>query len=141
MGADSHSPEACQTHVREEWMARNRALFALALSVAAGGTLGAQSTAPAADPSAKISAVLPADVAARVLARIAEARARELPAAALENRALKVAARGVVPRQNERSVNEHADRPGAAKSALETARGQKARGDAREAGAEARRPG
>jgi len=122
-------------------MARNRALFALALSVAAGGTLGAQSTAPAADPSAKISAVLPANVAARVLARIAEARARELPAAALENRALKFAARGVVPREIERSVNEHADRLGAAKSAIETARGKKAGDDEVEAGAEALRQG
>src|SRR5688572_24323430 len=122
-------------------MARNRALFALALSVAAGGTLGAQSTAPAADPSAKISAVLPANVAARVLARIAEARARELPAAALENRALKFAARGVVPREIERSVNEHADRLGAAKNAIETARGKKAGDDEVEAGAEALRQG
>jgi hypothetical protein len=122
-------------------MARNRALFALALSVAAGGTLGAQSTAPAADPSAKISAVLPADVAARVLAKIAEARARELPAAALENRALKFAARGIVPREIERSVNEHAARLGAAKNALETGRGKKAGDDEVEAGAEALRQG
>ncbi|HSE51080.1 MAG TPA: hypothetical protein VLB00_02765 [Gemmatimonadales bacterium] len=122
-------------------MARNRALFALALSVVAGGRLGAQSTAPAADPSAKISAVLPADVAARVLAKIAEARARELPAAALENRALKFAARGVVPREIERSVNEHAVRLGAAKTAIETGRGKKAGDDEVEAGAEALRQG
>lgn len=122
-------------------MTRNRALVAIALSVVAAGTLAAQTTAPAADPSAKISAVLPADVAARVLAKIAEARARELPAAALENRALKFAARGVVPREIERSVNEHAVRLGAAKNAIETGRGTKA-GDAEvEAGAEALRQG
>jgi hypothetical protein len=107
----------------------------------AAGALSAQTTAPAADPSAKLSAVLPAEVAARVLAKIAEARARELPAAALENRALKFAARGVVPREIERSVNEHADRLGAAKRAIETGRGAKAGDEEVEAGAEAIRQG
>ena len=129
-------------------MTRNRVLRALTrsavaagLGVIAAGTLSAQTTAPAADPSAKLQAVLPADVAARVLAKIAEARARELPAAALENRALKFAARGVVPREIERSVNEHAARLGAAKNAIENGRGNKA-GDAEvEAGAEALRQG
>jgi len=127
---------------------RNRVVRALTRGVAgaglgilAAGTLAAQTTAPAADPSAKLQAVLPADVAARVLARIAEARARELPAAALENRALKFAARGVVPREIERSVNEHADRLVAAKNAIETGRGAKAGGEEVEAGAEALRQG
>src|SRR4026207_148256 len=92
-------------------MTRNRILRALTqsvvvagLGVIAAGTLAAQTTAPAADPAGKLQAVLPADVAARVLAKIAEARARELPAAALENRALKFAARGVGPRGIEGSV-------------------------------------
>ena len=43
---------------------------------------------PAHDPSDRLREILPADVAERVLARIADARARALPAAALENRAL-----------------------------------------------------
>ena len=126
-------------------MTRNRAIRALTrgvigagLGIIAAGTL--QTTAPAADPSAKISAVLPADVAARVLARIAEAGAGA-PAAALENRVLKFAARGVVPREIERSVNEHAARLGAAKNAIETARGKEAGDDEVEAGAEALRQG
>jgi len=129
-------------------MTRNRILRALTqsvvvagLGVIAAGTLAAQTTAPAADPTAKLQAVLPADVAARVLAKIAEARARELPAAALENRALKFAARGIVPREIERSVNEHAARLGAAKSAIESGRGAKAGDEEIEAGAEALRQG
>jgi hypothetical protein len=129
-------------------MTRNRAIRALTrgvvaagLGVIAAGTLAAQTTAPAADPTAKLQAVLPADVAARVLAKIAEARARELPAAALENRALKFAARGVVPRDIERSVNEHAARLGAAKSAIESGREGKAGDEEVEAGAEALRQG
>ena len=121
--------------------ALTRGVLGAGLGIFAAGTLAAQTTAPAADPSAKLQAVLPADVAARVLAKIAEARARELPAAALENRALKFAARGVVPREIERSVNEHAARLGAAKKAIETGRGARA-GDAEvEAGAEALRQG
>lgn len=121
--------------------ALTRGVIGAGLGIIVAGTLAAQTTAPAADPSAKISAVLPADVAARVLAKIAEARARELPAAALENRVLKFAARGVVPREIERSVNEHAVRLGAAKNAIETARGKKAGDDEVEAGAEALRQG
>jgi hypothetical protein len=103
------------------------------------GNLAAQT--PAADPSAKLREVLPADVAERVLAVIADARARELPAAALENRALKFAARGVVPRDIERAVTEHAERLGSAKSALAAGRGQQPTGEEVEAGAEALRQG
>jgi hypothetical protein len=121
-------------------MTRNRAIGTL-LVLFATGTVAAQTTAPAADPTAKLQAVLPADVAARVLAKIAEARARELPAAALENRALKFAARGVVPREIERSVVEHLGRLGAAKNAIETGRGAKAGDEEVEAGAEALRQG
>ena len=63
----------------------------LALSLVATVLVAEASMAqtPARDPSARLKEVLPADVAQRVLARIAEARAHQLPAEALENRALK----------------------------------------------------
>ncbi len=96
---------------------------------------------PARDPSARLREVLPADVAARVLARIADARAHQLPAEALENRALKFAAKGVDPRSIERSVNEQAQRMEAARSALASGRGSSPAGDEIEAGAEAMRKG
>ena len=102
---------------------------------------GAVAQTPAADPSAKLRQVLPADVADRVIARIAAARARELPAAALENRALKFAARGVSPSDIEKSINAHADRMEKSKGAIESARGGKAKGDEIDAGAEAMRQG
>jgi hypothetical protein len=105
------------------------------------GVTGAGAQTPAKDPSDRLREVLPADVADRVLARIAEARARELPAAALEHRALKFAAKGVAPDDIERSVSEQADRMASAKQALETARGGKASADEVEAGAEAMRKG
>jgi len=114
------------------------ALWALFAAVVTG-SLAAQT--PAADPSAKLREVLPADVAERVLAKIAEARARELPAAALENRALKFAARGVVPREIERAVTEHAERLASARGALASGRGNEPTGEEVEAGAEAIRQG
>ncbi|HEU4749321.1 MAG TPA: hypothetical protein VFS56_12530, partial [Gemmatimonadaceae bacterium] len=58
------------------------------------------------DPATRLREVLPPEVAQRVLARIADARAGHLPAEALENRALKFAAKGVAPLDIERSVNE-----------------------------------
>lgn len=108
-------------------------------TVIAMSAAGAQT--PAADPSAKLREVLPADVADRVLAKIAEARARELPAQALENRALKFAARGVPASEIEKSVNNHADRMEKSRDAIEQARGRKANGDEIDAGAEAMRKG
>lgn len=63
---------------------------------------------PAHDPSDRLRAVLPVDVADRVLATIADARARELPAVALENRALELAAKGVKPSDIETYVKRHA---------------------------------
>jgi len=96
---------------------------------------------PANDPSARLREVLPADVAQRVLARIAEARARQLPAAALENRALKFAAKGVDPKDIERSVNEQAKRMESARAALSSGRPGAPAGDEIEAGAEAIRKG
>ena len=96
---------------------------------------------PAKDPSSRLREVLPPDVATRVLARIADARARQLPAEALENRALKFAAKGVDPRNIERSVNEQALRMDSARAALESGRRSKATGDEIDAGAEAMRKG
>lgn len=109
------------------------------LTVTAVGLATAQT--PAADPSARLREVLPADVADRVLARIAAARARELPAAALENRALKFTARGVPAADIERSINEHADRMLQAKGAIETGRGARAEDDEIDAGADVLRKG
>lgn len=113
----------------------------LAALLLLGRPLLAQGTAPAADPSARLREVLPADVAERVLARIAAARARELPADALEQRALKFAARGVAPAAIERSVADQADRMEQARQALTTARGRTPAADEVEAGAEAMRQG
>jgi hypothetical protein len=96
---------------------------------------------PAKDPSTRLREVLPADVAQRVLTRIADARARQLPAQALENRALKFAAKGVDPKDIERSVNEQAQRMEGARFFLSTGRGSTPAGDEIEAGAEALRKG
>lgn len=114
-------------------------LIAAALLALATGAAGAQT--PAQDPSARLREVLPADVAARVLARIADARARQLPADALANRALKFAARGVDPKAIERSIAEQEARMTQARDALTDARSQKPSGDEIEAGAEAMRKG
>lgn len=107
---------------------------ALAASVVSGQT-------PAQDPSARLKEVLPADVAQRVLAKIADARAHGLPAAALEKRALKFAAKGVDAKAIEKSVDEHADRMKKTRDALDKSRGSKAAADEIEAGAEAIRKG
>jgi hypothetical protein len=117
-----------------------RSFAALVLAIA----LSAQSSvaqAPAKDPSARLREVLPPDVAQRVLARIAQARERQLPAEALENRALKFAAKGVDPKSIERSVSEQAARMGTARSALGNGRSTNPAGDEIEAGAEAIRKG
>jgi hypothetical protein len=105
----------------------------------AATSLNAQT--PAADPSDRLREVLPADVAERVLARIAEARSRELPAQALENRALKFAARGVAPAEIERAINEHVDRQSQSRTALAAGRPDRPLPDEVEAGAEAMRQG
>lgn len=113
--------------------------------LAAVALLGAASAAvaqtPANDPSARLREVLPADVATRVLAVIAKARARELPAEALENRALKFAAKGVNADAIEKSVVEQEDRMEKARDVLQKSRSRKPSGDEVEAGAEAMRKG
>ena len=113
--------------------------IAMALTALVAGQSTAQT--PARDPSGRLREVLPADVAERVLERIADARAHELPADALEQRALKFAARGVAPAAIERSVAEQAERMSAARAALEPSLGREPSGDEIDAGAEAMRGG
>jgi hypothetical protein len=117
---------------------RSFAVLAFAIALSAQGAIA---QTPARDPSARLREVLPADVAQRVLARIADARARQLPAEALENRALKFAAKGVDPTNIERSVNEQAARMETARAALAGGRKSTPAGDEIEAGAEAMRKG
>ena len=116
-------------------------MAALVLSAAATQA-GAQSArSEAHDQSERLREVLPADVAERVLARIADARARGLPAQALERTALKGAAREVPPADIERAVDAHAKRLERAQQALSQARGRRPSGEEVEAGAEAMRKG
>jgi hypothetical protein len=117
---------------------RASALLLLATALAVQSS---SAQVPSRDPSTRLREVLPADVAQRVLARIADARARQLPAQALENRALKFAAKGVDPKDIERSVNEQAARMELARIALSSGRGSVPAGDEVEAGAEAMRKG
>jgi hypothetical protein len=119
-------------------MPRRLALLILTVLFAASA-MHAQT--PAKDPSTRLREVLPADVAERVLTRIADARARQLPAEALENRALKFAAKGVAPADIERSVSEQAGRMEAARSALLAGGRSAPAGDEIEAGAEVIRKG
>lgn len=115
------------------------AVMSMSLSLAAVNSATAQT--PAKDPSVRLKEVLPADVADRVLAKIADARARELPAAALENRALKAASRGVAPKDIEKSVDDQIERMKTSKDVLQKARGKKPTGDEVDAGAEVMRRG
>lgn len=101
----------------------------------------ASAQTPAYDPSARLREVLPADVAQKVLATIADARAHELPARALEQRALKFAAKGVEPKLIAISIAEQAERMEKAKDAIDDARERKSSPDEVEAGAEALRQG
>ena len=104
-------------------------------------TLEGQSTGSvAADPSARLREVLPPEVAAHVLAVIAGARSNGLPAGALEQRALKFAARGVPAVDIARAVTEQAERQARVKTLLEAVRGT-ASDDEVDAGAEATREG
>jgi len=121
-------------------MSRIRHLLVQCASIVLlAATLSAQAAGK--DASARLREVLPADVAARVIARIADARAHQLPGDALENRALKFAAKGVDPKAIERSINEQAQRMESARAALANGRGATPAGDEIEAGAEAMRKG
>lgn len=93
------------------------------------------------DPTARLQEVLPPNVAQQVLATIAAARAHQLPAQALEQRALKFAAKGVDPDLIAKSISEQVDRMEKAKDEIDNARDKPATGDEIEAGAEALRQG
>lgn len=116
-----------------------RILTILGSGVLFAGTAVAQT--PANDPSARLQEVLPPDVAAQVLATIADARAHNLPAQALQQRALKFAAKGVDPKLIGKSIADQEDRMEKAKDELDDAKGRKPSDDEIEAGAEALRQG
>ena len=111
----------------------------VAMVVTTARAVGAQSQAN--DPSARLKEVLPPDVAEHVLATIAAARSHDLPAAALENRALKFAARGVAAKDIEKAIDEQADRMTKGRDVLTDARQKKPTGDEVDAAAEAIRKG
>ncbi|HJP59131.1 MAG TPA: hypothetical protein VJ865_04010 [Gemmatimonadaceae bacterium] len=71
------------------------------------------------DPSAKLRAVLPAKVADHVLATIADARSHSLPAAALEQQALRLTRKGAKPADVESSIDRSANNMKKSKAALE----------------------
>ncbi len=110
-------------------------------TICASQPLWAQSSDATASASARLTKVLPPDVAQRILARIAAAHQQGLPGNALEQRALKFAAKGVSPAAIETSIDEQANRMAQANKVLQTARGRKPSGDEIDAGAEAMRKG
>src|SRR5687768_5783136 len=118
---------------------RSRFLTLIGAGALLAASAGAQT--PANDPSARLREVLPADVAQKVLATIADARAHELPARALEQRALKFAAKGVEPKLIAQAIADQAERMKRAKDALDDAPNRKPSSDEVEAGAEALRQG
>ncbi|MDP9280329.1 MAG: hypothetical protein M3P00_13005 [Gemmatimonadota bacterium] len=73
------------------------------------------------DPSAQLREVLPAKVADHVLATIADARSHSLPAAALEQQALRLARNGTKPGDVEKSIDRSAENMKKAKGALQSA--------------------
>jgi hypothetical protein len=118
---------------------RMRVMSVMAITFIANA--GGARAQDAGDPSARLRQVLPAEVAARVLAVIDKARSRGLPADALENRALKFAAKGVDASAIEKSVVEQEERMERVRDVLQSARGRRPSDDEIEAGAEAVRKG
>jgi hypothetical protein len=116
-------------------------MLAFATPAAAQSNAAPPAAGAAQDPTARLRAVLPADVAERVIARIAEAKARGLAGDALEQRALKFAARGVPAGSIEQAVSEHAERQARASEAIARGRAGRAAADEIDAGAEAMRQG
>ena len=102
---------------------QNWLVMMAAVTATSAQALLAQSQAN--DPSARLKEVLPASVAEHVLATIAAARSHDLPAGALENRALKFAARGIAPKDIEKAIDEQADRMSKGRDILEGARSKK----------------
>lgn len=119
---------------------RNRGMLGAAIALVLSGGL-ASAQLPGKDPSDRLREVLPADVAAHVLATIADARAHNLPAQALQQRALKFAAKGVSPADIQRSIDDQAARMKLAKAAIEKGGRRSAESTEIEAGAEAMRHG
>src|ERR1041385_5808222 len=117
----------------------NRITLSATIALVASAAVQAQT--PANDPSARLKQVLPTDVATRVLAVIAKAKSVDLPTEALENRALKFAAKGVNGDSIVKSVAEQEQRMEGVRDTLQHARGHKPAGDEVEAGAEAVRKG
>lgn len=117
-------------------MSRLRIVALLAIAA-----LARPAGAQAPDPATRLRQVLPADVAERVIARAADARRHHLPGDALEERALKFAARGVAPAAIAAAVDEQADRMVRAQAVLSDARARTPAGDEVEAAAEALREG
>ena len=129
---------------------RSWSCAAVLAALCAAAPLTAQTPSPAApqagrskaqDPAERLRAMLPADVAERILAIVAQARAHQLPAEALEGRALKFAMRGENPAAIERAVRDHSVRLAQSQTTLSTARGGRPTNDEVEAGAEAIRQG
>jgi hypothetical protein len=81
----------------------------------------AASAQKAHDPSERLREVLPAKVADHVLATIADARSHSLPAAALEQQALRLSREGAKPADIQKSVDRSAGNMKNAKGALEKA--------------------
>jgi len=71
------------------------------------------------DPSAQLRQVLPASVADHVLATIADARDHSLPAAALEQQALRLSRKGAKPADIQKSIDRSAEDMKKTKGALE----------------------
>jgi len=116
---------------------KQAALIAAMLALAA--PLSAQGTTE--DLTARLREVLPAQAAERVIATVSEARSRDLPARALEQRALMLARKGADPASIARSVADQSRAMGEARGALARGRAGRPADDDVAAGAEAMRKG
>lgn len=104
-----------------------RTMFIAAALMLVAGTAAAQT--PAHDPTERLNTVLRSDVAARVIDRIAQARTRQLPAQALENRAFELAAKGASSEDIERKIDGYAKAMELAGEALARGRGRRPTAD------------
>ena len=138
-----HCSEAIR--VRETGTMRYSAITMSMVSLLCCATLAAQGGATTAatqqDPAVRLREVLPDSVASQVLSIAAEATSRGLPGAALEQRALKFAARGVPPNDILDALKGQASRQMTARTLLDSARKGTPGGDEIEAAAEALREG
>ena len=94
---------------------RNLILAATLLLIT--GVAGAQT--PAGDPGSRLNEVLPAEISEQVRQIVADARARQLPAQAIEHRALEMVAKGATPAEVLDRVSEYAGELSTAKNALQ----------------------